>query len=155
MKNQASRERWKNKGFTFLELLVTWAVVGIGITSLSMVISRDISTLTRGRSDQVAQAWAMHIMERISRYDGYDVVSAMPALSTQLPTAGDPAELFNVPWIRERIFVQDRSVGVPQVKLVTVVVDLADSVAAGNAGNFRSYRLVTLVTDKSFDKTPS
>ena len=51
MKNQASRERWKNKGFTFLELLVTWAVVGIGITSLSMVISRDISTLTRGRSD--------------------------------------------------------------------------------------------------------
>ncbi len=152
-----SARRLTQNGFTFMEIIIALLILGIALVTLSSVISRDMANGTRNSLDEIGQAAAARLAERYAYYEGFNSLDIerqnnllnMPITVTQ-PT--DPPDLVNVPWRQTRRYIE-RNNGNPEVLRLTVVVDIASSVADGNAGNFRSWHVVTLVPKNGFDKS--
>jgi len=152
-----SARRLTQNGFTFMEIIIALLILGIALVTMSGVISRDMTNGTRNSWDEIGQAAAARLTERYAYYEGFNSLDlerqnnllTMPITVTQ-PT--DLPDLANVPWAQTRRYIE-RSNGNPEVLRLTVVVNIANSVAEGTAGKFRSWHIVTLVPKNGFDKS--
>ena len=158
-----SAQRWRRGGFTLLEVMISMLIFGTALVILSSVISRDMSNGVRNSFDEIGQAAATRLAERYAFYEGFNVlntelqnnppVQSYPRvvhITVSQPT--DPPDLAYVPWRRAHRWIE-RYNGNPDMLRLTVVVDIANSAAAGDAGQFRSWTVVTLVPKEGFDKS--
>lgn len=148
--------RLTQNAFTFIEIVICLVIFGTALVTLSGIISRDMANGTRNSLDEIGQAAAARLAERYAYYEGFNSLEierqnnpTMPITVTQ-PT--DPPDFLYVPWRRTHRYIE-RYNGNPEVLRLTVVVEIANSVAEGTAGQFRSWRIVTLVPKNGLDKS--
>jgi len=149
----------KIRGFTFIEIVVTLMVIGVALVTLSALISRDMKTSTQNRWDEIAQAAVTSDLEYYARVGGFNSLtpSDNPTIVDQ-PT--NPPELQTIPWRQIRRYVT-KYTGYPnqgynpnpEVLLLTVCLDTAESAAAAAQGMIRTWKATTLVVKNGFDKS--
>lgn len=143
----------RNRGFTFIEIAVTLLVIGVALTTLSALISRDMKTTTQNRWDEIAQAAVAADAEYYARVVGFNGLTPSTTTINQ-PT--NPPELQNIPWRQIRRYVT-KYTGYPnqgnnpnpEVLLLTVCLDTAESATAA----IRTWKVTTLVVKNGFDKS--
>ena len=151
------------RGFTFIEIVVTLVVVGVALVTLSALISRDMKTSTQNRWDEIAQAAVAASLEYHARVRGFNDLDNDRLLAQPIPEDQpmNPPELQAIPWRKIRRYVQrypDPNFGNnpnPQILLLTVCLDTAESAAAAVQGQIRTWKASTLVVKNGFDKTPT
>ena len=150
----------RRRGFTFIEIVVTLLVIGVALVTLSALISRDMRTSTQNRWDEIAQAAVAADLEYYARVVGFDGLtpSDTPTFVDQ-PTS--PPEVALIPWRQLYRYVQRHpdpnfsNSPNPEVLLLTVRLDTAESAAAAAQGRIRTWKASTLVVKNGFDKTPT
>ena len=148
--------RLGRSAFTFIEITIALLVFGTTLVSLGSVLSHDMASGVRNSYDEIGQAAATRLAERYAFYDGYNALNVErqnnPVMPITVNQPTDPPDLVYVPWRRTRRWIE-RYNGNPDMLRLTVVVDIANSAVAGNAGQFRSWTVVTLVPKEGFDKS--
>ena len=146
------------RGFTFIEIVVALLIVGIALVTLSGLISRDMKTTTQNRWDEIAQAAAAAEVEYHARVVGFNGLDPLASQPTTVPLPMNPPD--QIPWGQIRRYVQRHTRYPtqsgnnpnPEVLLLTVYVDIAESYAAYTQGKGHTWKATTLVVRNGFDK---